>query len=198
MVLLTTLQHFMFRSILPVLVLAFGILSLKPWYLHAGETPFFKKSNVSDLKKPSVEPVVEKGLKWLVDQQDVSGGYFAGSLRNTYTALACIALMSAGKLPGRSQYGKQLSKGIMFLISTGLHNKGSFGNEGENTQMYTQGICTLALSEAYGMMDKEDENRRILKVLKQAVAVILKSQCRQKGAHFGGWRYHQNSKDYHG
>jgi hypothetical protein len=49
------------------------------------------------------------------------------------------------------------------------------------TNMYSHGLATLALSEAWGQTDRDDE---IHKKLKTAVDIILKSQSPA-----GGWRY---------
>jgi hypothetical protein len=61
--------------------------------------------------------------------------------------------------------------------------------------MYGHGICTLALTEAYGMMDRDTDNREIRKALELAIRLILKSQIKSDTPHRGGWRYEPTSQD---
>lgn len=145
--------------------------------------------------KDQVDVAIDKALAWLVTKQDVTHGYFNGKYKNTETALACIALMATGHFPARSKYGKHLKKGIMYLVKE-AQNPGHYGYLGaDGGRMYGHGICTLALSEAYGMMDDPESNKKIKKALDAALKVTQKAQVKKKGLHFGGWRYNPNSKD---
>ena len=145
-------------------------------------------------KKDSVDLAIEKGLAWIATQQDASTGVFQGPLPNTFTALACIAFMAAGHQPGRSLYGENLRRGIQFLLRAAQKGDWYFGREG-NGRMYTHGIATLALLEAYGIMEDEKENQRIKEVLENVLKVTLASQSKTKGQHHGGWRYEPTSGD---
>lgn len=145
-------------------------------------------------EQDDVDKAVEKGLEYLVERQKEDGS-FDGKLENTWTALACIALMANGHFPGRSKYGENLRKGILYLVEKSKQDDGYFGKRGES-RMYGHGICTLALSEAYGMLQEEHENVRIKEALERAVAIIIKGQVRdKKSKHFGGWRYQPDGKD---
>ncbi len=145
-------------------------------------------------KRDSVDRAVQRGLAWLVRQQNPSTGEFKGKLVHTDTALACIALMASGNFPGRSKYGQNLELGIRYLVAAAEKGKGLFGEQG-NARMYGQGICTLALGEAYGMMAAEKDNKAIRRALGLALPVILKAQCKKKGNHYGGWRYKTTNHD---
>jgi len=139
-------------------------------------------------KKDKVDQSIDKGLAWLCSQQDPSTGKFRGSLPNTITGLACIALMASGQQPGRTEYGENLKKGINFLLRVGKQNGWYFGKEGKG-RMYTQGIVTLALCEAYGMMATHKENKKIKEGLVLAIRLIVNAQSKHKGQHNGGWHY---------
>ncbi|MCC5843503.1 MAG: terpene cyclase/mutase family protein [Verrucomicrobia bacterium] len=143
-----------------------------------------------------VDRGIARGLAWMVEQQDMETGRFAGQLGNTNTALATMALMAAGHLPGRSEYGEHVRKGILFLAGVAEAEDGYFGNEG-NGRMYAHGICSLALSEAYGMMPTDAENRRVKEALLAANRVTFGAQVtdESKGNHFGGWRYQPRPND---
>lgn len=146
-------------------------------------------------KRDNINEAVDKGLAYLVSQQDPIEGYFKSDKPNVTTALSCMALMAAGQLPGRSPYGDNLRRGIMYLAGQCIkENDGYLGKE-SNSRMYGHGICTLALCEAYGMMQKEEDNRRIREAIGLALKVILKAQVDEKGTHYGGWRYEPTSKD---
>lgn len=139
---------------------------------------------------------IAKGLEWLVKQQNPETGAFKGKLPNTYTALSCMALMASGHLPGRSEYGEHVRKGILFLADVAKEKKGYFGHEREG-RMYAHGICSLALSEAYGMMETEEENRKVKEALELANRVTFDAQVTNPKVkqHFGGWRYEPRPKD---
>lgn len=145
--------------------------------------------------KDQVDVSIDKALAWLVTKQDVTHGNFNGKYKNTETALASIALMAAGHFPSRSKYGQHLKKGIMYLVKAAQNPKhyGYLGIDGG--RMYGHGICTLALSEAYGMLDNVEDNKKIKEALEAALQVTLKAQVKAKNQHFGGWRYNPNSKD---
>jgi hypothetical protein len=168
------------------------IISAVPLYLNAQTD----REHLANLRKPDrIDLAIDKGLAWLVTKQDVTEGYFQGKFKNTETALACIALMAAGHFPGRSGYGQNLEKGILYLVKACRNTRhyGYFGYEGSS--MYGHGICPLALAEAYGMMGNPADNRRVKEALNTAVQVILKAQIRKQGRHFGGWRYSPTGND---
>ncbi len=143
-----------------------------------------------------VDQGIARGLDWLVKQQDPESGAFKGNLPNTYTALSCMALMAAGHLPGRSEYGEHVRKGILYLVKVAEEKKGYFGHEREG-RMYAHGICSLALSEAYGMMMTEEENQQVKEAMDLANRVTFEAQVTDKRntKNYGGWRYEPRPKD---
>jgi prenyltransferase beta subunit len=148
--------------------------------------------NISE--QDDVDIAVDKGLAYLAESQHEDGRFGDKKLANVYTALSCMALMASGHFPGRSKYGENLKKGIMYLVEAAEKEDGYYGREGEG-RMYSHGICTLALSEAYGMLQLEEENIKIKEALEKAIKVIVKGQVKEKSKHFGGWRYQPNGKD---
>ncbi|MFO7869837.1 MAG: prenyltransferase/squalene oxidase repeat-containing protein [Kiritimatiellia bacterium] len=155
------------------------------------------RQHVEKIKdRDEVDKAIEKGIRWLVSKQDPTEGYFKGKMKNTYTALSCIALMAAGHLPGHSEFGDNLRRGILYLVKASEDENGYFGKEGQ-ARMYGHGMCTLALLEAYGMMQTETENMKVKGVAEAAIKVILRAQNNEKRKrnHFGGWRYKPKSND---
>ena len=138
-------------------------------------------------KRDKVDETVEKALAYLMTQQDPVKGSFKGDKPNALTALSCMAMMAAGHFPGRSKYGENLRRGVMFLTRSGKQYNGYYGNE-SNARMYGHGMCALALCEAYGMMQDEKENMKVKKACEAAIKVILHAQAKS-GNNKGGWRY---------
>src|SRR5687768_16833141 len=65
---------------------------------------------------PAQKAAVEKGLDWLARRQNEAGGFggagFGGYSNHAgITALAGLAFMQAGNLPGRGKYGKEVKIG---------------------------------------------------------------------------------------
>ncbi|MFW5871016.1 MAG: prenyltransferase/squalene oxidase repeat-containing protein [Verrucomicrobiota bacterium] len=147
-------------------------------------------------KLDEVDKAIDKGLRYLLSRQDATEGFFAGKLKNTYTGLGCIALMAAGHFPERSEFGEGLRRGINYLVEKSGEHNGYFGKEGK-ARMYGHAICTLALTEAYGMMPTKEENLAVKKAAQKAIDVILHSQVdnEEKKKHYGGWRYEPRKKD---
>ncbi len=139
-----------------------------------------------------IDDAIDKGIAWLVTRQDPTEGWFEGRHRNAYTGLACIALMAAGHFPGRSEYGSNLRRGILYLAGKAQDHAYLGGDGG---RMYGHGICALALAEAYGMMDTLSDNQQIRKALGPALEVIGKAQVVGRNTHSGGWRYNPDSHD---
>lgn len=147
-------------------------------------------------EKDDVDRAVDAGLRYLLTRQSPTHGDFEGSMPNTYTALSCMAIMAAGHMPDRSEFGEALRRGILFLVDAAEENDGYFGSEGR-ARMYGHAIATLALLEAYGMMPTEEENRRVRGAIQKAIQVILDAQVLDEGSnrHFGGWRYQPRPRD---
>lgn len=147
-------------------------------------------------EKDDVDRAVDAGLRYLLTRQNPTHGYFEGKMPNTYTALSCMAIMAAGHMPDRSEYGEALRRGIRYLTDAAEEHEGYFGKEGK-ARMYGHAIATLALLEAYGMMPTEAENRQVRDAIRMAIQVILDAQVLDEGSkrHFGGWRYQPKPKD---
>jgi hypothetical protein len=120
-----------------------------------------------------VTAATDKAMDYLRSKQRPDGGW---QNNHAVNALAILAFMGRGHVPGRGPYKDVLEKGKRYLLSTQNPNTGftSFGT------MYEHGLATLALVEMYGMdpdPELEDKTRK-------AVDLILKCQAPQ-----GGWNY---------
>lgn len=135
---------------------------------------------------PEVRTAIDRGLAFLASRQS-DDGYFEvrspGSAGPAVagTAVALMAFMVQGHVPGRGEYGKTMDAAIDYLIKVGEKQTGYLG-----ASMYEHGLGTLALSEAWG----HSKNNKIRDVLRAAVDVTLRAQ---NGA--GGWRYNPQPVD---
>lgn len=141
---------------------------------------------------PEQERAVDRGLEWLSAHQTPEGSWIAKigfKLNDDYrytsddkghlgvTALACMAFMAGGNLPGRGKYGKNVEDGLRFVLSC-VQEDGYITYGG--TRMYDHAFATLFLAEVYGMTQRDD----VKASLQKAVDFIVKSQNQE-----GGWRY---------
>lgn len=162
--------------------------------------------------QPAREPVdeaIDRGLAYLHKTQNSDGSWSVegmtrfgrlgnprgagGSADLAVTALAVMAFLSDGHVPGEGPYRGAVDRGVRYVMTqqtrTGLFPAPFDGN----TEMYYQGICTLMLAEVVGMVDGRlaDDLRSKLSA---AVRVILEAQ-RKSGRDAGGWRYSVHGSD---
>ena len=141
---------------------------------------------------PGQEEAVARGLRWLADHQAADGGWSASigfKLHNSYkttaegrghvgvTALAGMAFLAGGNLPGRGEYGEAVGHALEFVLGC-VQDDGYITYAG--TRMYSHAFATLFLAEIYGMTHREDVRIK----LQRAVDFIVTSQNAQ-----GAWRY---------
>ncbi len=131
---------------------------------------------------PAQEAAVAKGLAWLAQAQGRDGSYGSGNGANKHagiTALAGLAFMQAGNLPGRGKYGENVQKCLDFILAS-CQESGLIVSDQSHGPMYGHGFATLFLGEVYGMTGDENVKEK----LQRAVRLIQKTQN-----HEGGWRY---------
>ncbi len=141
---------------------------------------------------PEQEAAVERGLAWLARTQSPDGSWVAKigyKLNNGYnytaddkghlgvTALAGMAFLAGGHLPGRGKYGPNVERALDFVLSS-VQDDGYITYGG--SRMYDHAFATLFLAEICGMTHREEVKKR----LQKAVDFIVRSQNEQ-----GGWRY---------
>ena len=99
------------------------------------------------------------------------------------TALAGMAFMAGGHVPGRGAYGDVVEKAVDSVIGQ-MQPNGYF--QAHESRMYSHAFATLFLAEACGM----SENELLRPALQKAVDLIVDSQNRD-----GGWRYTPYTED---
>ena len=134
---------------------------------------------------------VDKGLAYLAKTQNPDGswtckiGYklnesFMGEAGENVaaTALAGMAFLAGGSVPGRGRYGEAAAKALDFILSCSRPEDGYITHQG--SRMYEHAFATLFLAESYGTAPREDVKRK----LKEAVNLLIRCQNAE-----GGWRY---------
>jgi len=141
-----------------------------------------------------IDRSVERGLEYLASHQKADGSYDRGYGRSAaIPALAGMAFLAKGYLPGEGPYGENINRALDYVMSC-ANNAGYFGDK-ENGKMYAHAIATLFLSEVSGMVDPERQ-QKIDVALAKAIKIILDAQAVRKNAHHqGGWRYSPSSSD---
>jgi hypothetical protein len=130
---------------------------------------------------PAQQAAVERGLAWLAASQGKNGA-FGGQGEAGHagiTALAGLAFMQAGNLPGRGKYGENVQRCLDYVLSC-CQESGLIASDQSNGPMYGHGFATLFLAEVYGMTGDE----RVKEKLQKAVRLIQRTQNGE-----GGWRY---------
>ncbi len=175
--------------LIPVVCLAAVVLLLAPRAGRADD----RAGRTSLIDEPT-RVAIERGLRYLIRIQNddgswscdagkkVNDGYevFAGGESVHHvgaTALAVLAFLAAGHVPGRGPYGEPLDRAVAFLVSR-VSPEGYIASD--HTRMYSHAFATLALAEVYGMSREPKLRER----LQTAVEFTVKCQNPT-----GGWRY---------
>ena len=142
----------------------------------------------------------DKGLRYLKRTQDGrTGGWLAdvgfkfndaynvtttGQPHVGVSALALMAFLSGGHVPGRGEFGDVVERGTDYILSCVDPESGYISDAG--TRMYSHAFATLFLAEIYGMTHRTDVRSR----LQLAVDLTVESQNEH-----GSWRYLPSSPE---
>jgi hypothetical protein len=176
------------------------VLAVAPMLAAApamAQSPAGDRTDLVTVTPEQVE-AVERGLAWLAAHQSADGSWVARigyKLNNGFkftsddrghlgvTALACMAFLAGGHLPGRGEYGPVVERGLNFVLSC-VQDDGYISHAG--SRMYDHAFATLFLAEICGMTHRED----VKKKLQRSVDYIVTSQNAE-----GGWRYEPHASD---
>lgn len=158
---------------------------------------------------PESEAAVELGLAWLANHQLKDGSWsFSGSTRierctcehhgrfdakTGATGMALLAFLGAGYTHQDGKHQKVIKRGLDRLVAQSDVGDFRFARSNvrmqntkfNNASMYSHGLASIALCEAYGMT----KDRMLMGPARNSLNFIATSQ--HTG---GGWRYSPNSK----
>jgi hypothetical protein len=136
------------------------------------------------------KPTVDKGLKWLADQQQKDGSWQAGDkgeFKTSMTAFAGLALLSEGSTTKDGKYKDQLRKAVDWMLAQARED-GELGDPkapGEaGRYVMGHGCALLFLTQVYAKEADDKRKKELSKTLEKAVAFSVKCQGR-----WGGWGY---------
>lgn len=177
------------RLVTLVCVLALLVAPCGPAFQEVTDAQEVAKSDSAEILTETrvVERVtvsVDRALEYLASVQRPDGAWDGNNAPN---ALALLAFMGRGHVPGRGPYRDVLEKGKNFILRTQDAN-GVFVPQraAGSGPMYQQGLTTLAMAEMYGM----DPDPKLEEALRKAVDLLVRCQSDK-----GGWRYQPKKAD---
>lgn len=141
---------------------------------------------------PELDQSITRGLAFLASQQNDDGSFGDGAWGRgvAVTALAGLAFMADGHMPGRGRYGEQVRRAMEYVLSRSGES-GLLADDQAPSPMYGHGFAALFLGEIYGMSGGDEAlQERLHEALVKAVRLIERSQNEE-----GGWRYNPVPND---
>ncbi|MDX1953877.1 MAG: prenyltransferase/squalene oxidase repeat-containing protein [Verrucomicrobiota bacterium] len=132
-----------------------------------------------------IERMYVRGLQFLSQTQQPDGSWEDKpyGAEPAVVGLAIVAILAHGEDATSGPYAETIRRGLDFILKQQNPQTGYIGRS-----MYNHGFATLALAEAYGMV----EDPRLGPALQKAVLLITGSQSKNP---FGAWRYSPESTD---
>lgn len=162
-----------------------------------------------EIISPQVKSAVDKGLAWLLKQQQPPG-YFSeqrsdkkpqrGDMPShsaAMTSLAIMGLASVGHLPGDpTPEGLASQRALKYIVDNVEPDEQGYLGRSDRSRMYGHGIITLMLTEMLGMSPDEETDKKVRSMTEKAIKLILRAQQVAKSdSNKGGWRYEPASSD---
>ncbi len=139
-----------------------------------------------------VQQAIDRGLRYLAQTQNRDGSFgdryqLAGNI--AVTALASLAFMAGGHMPGRGQYGNHVMRALEYVISKEKRTPPAPGLLCHDTgirqiAMYSHGFGLLFLGEVFGMIPDAKLQKHVRGTIQRAIDLISVTQNSK-----GGWRY---------
>ena len=138
-----------------------------------------------------VEQAIDRGLAFISRQQNGDGS-FHHNLESEpgISGLCVMAFLSRGHLPGQGPYGINLNRSVEYMLNS-QHPDGLIARSRQPYfAPYSHGICSLAISELYGM-SPSDEEPRLRQAIEKAMVFTSHrySQPKASADDEGSWRY---------
>lgn len=147
-----------------------------------------------------VESAIQGGLSWLASTQ-IPEGSAAGSwacensrYQPAVAALAGLAFLANGYLPGPEGYGPVVQQALRYVV--GRMAPDGYWGQGDRSGMYIHAMCTLFALSALGMLPERGENQDLAENCRKAVGVVLEAQkAVRSSVEQGGWRYTPDAQE---
>ena len=124
---------------------------------------------------------IQMALQYLASRQRADGSFSDNMGTDTgIVASGVLAWMVNGNLPGEGPYGKNVAKGLDYILNCAQPSGLLYKGKNSQQPMYHHGLATICLAEAWG----QTRDKRIQDKLKNAIELIVRTQNDK-----GGWRY---------
>jgi hypothetical protein len=142
-----------------------------------------------------VREMYDRGLQYMVASQSENGDWpsAGGEVGPGTTGMGLMVFLACGEDPNFGPYSNHIRRSVRNIIKAQDSSTGIMG-----MSMYHHGFATLALAEAYGVVDERTlwpegkGPRTIGQALELAVRAAVTSQ--KKNPH-GAWRYSPDARD---
>ena len=122
-----------------------------------------------------IENMYTKGLAYLVKTQSTQGTWPGQyGTESGVVGLGVLAMLAHGEDPNTGPYSTAIKRSLNYLLKIAQPSNGYMGSS-----MYNHGFATLALAEAYGVVD----NPKIGPALKKSVELLLTCQENKEVRH---------------
>lgn len=163
-----------------------GVCVLAAAWVPAQADSLFRPSGgyLGEEVPQDIDRMVKRGLQYLQREQRPDGSWAnsGGEAGPAITAFCVLSMLASGEDARFGLYAPNIKRGIQSILAA-QDGQGYIG-----PSMYNHGFATLALAEAYGMVDEP----RIGPALEKAVNLIVDAQTRSRS---GAWRYSPTSDD---
>jgi hypothetical protein len=153
------------------------------------------RRGIPDGSSETAENAVSKALKWLIAHQEHDGSWNfdhrhgpcktnPGTLVDAdrgATGIVLLPLLGAGQTHKEGQYKQQVKAGLVYLVRNMKVHENKTADLVDTGNLYSHGIATIALCEAYAMTN----DRELMAPAQAALDYIAYAQDPVGG----GWRY---------
>ena len=149
----------------------------------------------------AVRSINNRALQYLAQTQNEDGSWSGGESGSGILAICVMAFIASGEDADYGPYADNIRKALRNIIANQDSVTGHLTGSGHGS-LYHHGFATLALSEAYGLVDDQllwqsssvptERRRTIGQVLELAVRCALTAQKKNP---WGAWRYSPDSQD---
>lgn len=147
--------------------------------IHGADTPSAETGEVELSRQ--VQAAIHLAQHHLASQQRPDGSFAGNQGEGTGVVSAgVLAWMVNGNLPGMGSYGRQVARGIDYLLDSAQPSGLILRGAQDQQAMYHHGLAVLCLAESYG----QTQDKRVYERLRKAVDLI--TRCQNDA---GGWRY---------
>ncbi len=142
-----------------------------------------------------VRDMYDRGLQYLDSTQKSDGTWPTNHPGTGVTALGLMCFLASGEDPNYGVYSSNVRRAIQSIIVAQDISTGYFGGS-----MYHHGFATLALAEAYGMVDDRnlwdaDQAQQYPTIGPSLELAVRSAITSQKSNPYGAWRYNPAGSD---